>query len=334
MPLTKTIAVTPGDPAGVGPEVLLKALASPLPPDTRIVVVGPADFLNALLPRYAPSLRWEIITDAQSLSRSSTPILLLNNGTLSPSRATPGQPNDESAACTAANLDGAIDLAVQKKVHALVTGPVSKRSVQSLRPGFIGVTEYLGQQTHTRHPVMAFFSGPLRVALATTHVPLKKVPALLTADRIATTIKTGHEALQRFLGMNQPRIAVCGLNPHAGEGGLFGREEQTAIEPAIQLAKESGCACSGPYPADSLFHRAIRGEFDMVIAMYHDQGLGPVKTYSHTAVNVTLGLPFVRVSASHGTGYDIAGKGQADTDPMLQAIALAAQMGTPTAELF
>lgn len=171
-----------------------------------------------------------------------------------------------------------------------------------------------------------FVGDKLKVALVTRHIPLRKVLIALTIEKIFTTIKLSSEALIKFFGITYPKIAVAGLNPHSGEGGTLGKEEITTIIPAIEKAKKAGYNSTGPYPADTIFTRALKGEFDLVIAMYHDQGLIPVKMFSPDAVNVTVGLPFIRTSPSHGTAYDIAGKGVADPTSMINAINLAYKM--------
>ena len=263
------LAVTLGDPAGIGPEVVDKALKESY--DAELTVLG--------------------------------------------SRAGGGK---EALAA----IDQALDLALAKKIDGIVTAPVSKERIVKTGVPFIGHTEHLAARAGVKQPVMCFVAGPLRVALVTTHVSLRKLPAMITADRILGILRETSAGLRDFFGVLEPRLAVCGLNPHAGESGEFGREEIETIAPAIEAARKEGIKAEGPYAADTVWKRPC----DAIIAMYHDQGLGPIKAMHPDAVNVTLGLPFVRTSPDHGTAFDIAGKGVADPKPMIAAIRLAVEM--------
>jgi len=209
------------------------------------------------------------------------------------------------------------------EVDALVTAPVSKAAISALGIPFAGHTEYLGARAGVRRPVMMFAGDRFRVALATTHLPLRKVPALLTSEVILHTLVEFEAGLRSLFGVPEPRIAVAGLNPHAGEEGTLGTEEAERVAPAIASARERGIRCEGPFPADTLFRRE---RFDGLVALYHDQALPAVKTLDPLSVNVTLGLPFVRTSPDHGTAFDIAGRGIADPAPMRQAILLATRL--------
>jgi len=263
------LAVTLGDPGGIGPEVVDKALREPW--DADFTILG---------------------------SRS-------------------GGGKEALAA-----IDEAIDLALAKKVDGIVTAPVSKERIARTGVPFIGHTEHLAARAGVKQPVMLFVAGPLRVALVTTHVSLRKLPGMITAERILGILRETSTGLRERFGVAEPRLAVCGLNPHAGEGGEFGREEIETIAPAIDLARREGIRAEGPYAADTIWKRPCDG----IIAMYHDQGLGPIKAMHPDAVNVTLGLPFVRTSPDHGTAFDIAGKGIADPKPMIAAIRVALEM--------
>ena len=281
------VAITMGDPAGIGPEVAARAAADP-----RV--------LAACEPRL--------------YGRPS---------------GVSFQPGVLSAAAGRAAYDTivtAVDDAQKGRVNAIATAPVSKEAFRLAGLPWAGHTDLLAHLTGARDVAMLFYSDALRVVLATVHIPLAEVSQALTRESLEGTIAlTAHE-LPRF-GFARPRIAVAGLNPHAGEHGLFGREEQTVIAPAIASACERGITVSGPFPADTLFVRARRGEFDVVIACYHDQGLIPVKLVAFgQAVNVTLGLPIVRTSVDHGTAFDIAGKGVADPESMIAAVLLAAKL--------
>jgi len=211
-------------------------------------------------------------------------------------------------------------------VAAIATAPINKEALRLAGYPWNGHTDLLAHLTGTEHVAMMFYSDELRVVLATVHVPLTDVPRLLTQQVMEQTIALTARELPKFDKLH-PRIAVAGLNPHAGEHGLFGREEETAIAPAIARCRERGIEVSGPFPADTLFVRARKGEFDVVIACYHDQGLIPVKLVAFgRAVNVTLGLPIIRTSVDHGTAFDIAGKGVADSESMIAAVLLAARL--------
>lgn len=223
----------------------------------------------------------------------------------------------------------------QPLIDAIVTGPVSKEAISKSGFPFTGHTELLAKKTHTRRYVMMFCAGNLKVALATTHIPYKKLLLHLDTGRILDTIRITSDALKQYFGFYEPRIAVCGLNPHAGESGLMGREEKDIIQPAIEAARQDKVLCFGPLPADSVFHRAGNGEFDAVVALYHDQGIIPVKTVGfYEAVQVTLGLPVIRTSVAHGTAFDIAGRNIANPSSMIAAIKLAGQMIGHKAQLF
>jgi 4-hydroxythreonine-4-phosphate dehydrogenase len=271
------LAVTLGDPAGIGPEVVDKALLERH--DADLVVLG---------------------------SRS-------------------GGGKEALAA-----IDEAIDLALAKKVDGIVTAPVSKERIAKTGVPFVGHTEHLAARAGVKLPVMFFVAGPLRVALVTTHVSLRKLPAMITPDRVLGILRETSKGLRDFFGVLEPRLAVCGLNPHAGEAGEFGREEIEVIAPAVEAARKEGIKAEGPYAADTVWKRPC----DAIVAMYHDQGLGPIKAMHPDAVNVTLGLPFVRTSPDHGTAFDIAGKGIADPKPMVAAIRVAIEMCRARKSLF
>lgn len=282
--MQKTIAITCGDPAGIGPEIVAAALKSTLPNGYKFLVIG---------------------DDAENIKV--------------------GEPSKASAKCAVEYLDKAIELAAEHKAEAIVTAPLSKKAINDAGIDFIGQTEYIAAKTNSHNPVMLFVGDKLKVALVTRHIALKKVTLVLTQERIVSTLSVCAEGLRKYFGIISPTIAVCGLNPHAGEGGTFGREEINIIVPAIELAKSKGLNVMGPFPADTLFRKALKEKYDLILAMYHDQGLAPIKALGDS-VNVTLGLPFVRTSPDHGTAFDIAGKGVADHTSMIAAIKLACQM--------
>jgi 4-hydroxythreonine-4-phosphate dehydrogenase len=216
-------------------------------------------------------------------------------------------------------------------VHAIATAPINKEALALAGLPWRGHTEMLAQLTNARDVAMMFWSEKLRVVLATIHIPLVDVPASLTVDSVTGIIALTNRELPRF-GVARPRLALAGLNPHAGEHGVLGREEMDVLEPAIARSVREGVDISGPFPGDTVFLRAMRGEFDLVVAMYHDQGLIPVKLLGwEEAVNVTLGLPIIRTSVDHGTAFDIAGKDIADAGSMVQAVLLAAKLASTDA---
>jgi 4-hydroxythreonine-4-phosphate dehydrogenase len=308
------IAVTCGDPAGVGPEVALKALTGSIPPGVEPVLVGPQDVWRAsgsLLSRPPDLSLWQILH-------------------LSPAVETDwawGRPTPGSGTVAAQAVEAAARLALEGRVQAVVTAPLTKAGLRAANRPFPGHTEFLahlcGAAPH--RATMMLVGERLRVVLVTTHLPLAEVPGAVCCERVLRTIEAAHGGLSVDLGIPSPRIAVAALNPHAGEGGAFGTEERREIEPAVEQARASGIDATGPFPADSLFYRAAEGAFDAVVAMYHDQGLVALKLlHFHNGVNVTLGLPIVRTSPDHGTAFDIAGRGVARDDSFREAVRLAA----------
>jgi 4-hydroxythreonine-4-phosphate dehydrogenase len=271
------LAVTVGDPRGIGREVVEKALAQPL--DAEIRFVGKRETRNKLSDIEAGRVAGESIEEAARL-------------------------------------------ALRGEVDAIVTGPVHKLALHAAGYRYPGVTEMLAHLAGDVPVAMMLATGPLRVVLVTTHLPLKDVPAALTTDRVVTAGKIAAEGLRRWWGLTDPRLAVCALNPHAGEGGLFGDEDERVLRPAA-----AALGAAGPLPADTVFVRALRGEFDVVLAPYHDVGMTAVKVAGFgTGVNVTLGLPFIRTAPDHGTAFDIAGQGKADAGSMRAALELAARL--------
>ncbi len=308
------IGITLGDPNGIGPEVALKAaLGRRWPAQVRLVLVGS----EPLLRRQAKSLR---------LSLSKPNVSIWDPQPDLQPRARPGRVERDASAAAASWIRAAIAACMDGRLDAMVTGPISKEGFAKAGVHYPGHTELLAEQTGTRRFAMMLFGGPLRIILATRHVPIAQVADRLRTKEIVETICLAGEALP-WLGLRRRRLAVCGLNPHAGDGGKIGREEITKIAPAIQKARRRGFDIAGPIPADVVFHHALHGRFDAVIAMYHDQGLGPLKMLAFdVGVNVTLGLPIVRTSPDHGTAFDIAGKGIANPSSMIEAVRWAARL--------
>jgi 4-hydroxythreonine-4-phosphate dehydrogenase len=281
------VAITSGDPAGIGPEVAARAAA-----DARVLAAcDPVVYAPPAGATFAPGV---LSGDA---GRAAYDIIVR-----------------------------AVNDAQHGAVNAIATAPVNKEAFRLAGLPWNGHTDLLAHLTSSPHVAMLFYSEALRVVLATVHIALAEVPRALTAASLESTIDLTARELPRF-GIARPRIAVAGLNPHAGEHGLFGHEEDTAIRPAIEACRARGIEVSGPFPGDTVFVRARRGDFDVVVACYHDQGLIPIKLVAFgQAVNVTLGLPIVRTSVDHGTAFDIAGKGVADPESMITAVLLAARL--------
>lgn len=307
-----TIGITMGDAAGIGPEVVVKALADgSLTNICNCKVIGDRVHLE----RVAVSLGIDpgVLTDVCDLQNlpAETPI---------------GVDAAESGRAAAKNIVKAVELWRNGEIDAIATAPISKKAIQLGGYDFQGHTEFLASLTDTEQFAMSFFGGGLRVVLLSTHLSLRDAIELVRKDKLADLIKFSSRELSKLLGRNV-KIAVAGLNPHASEGGMFGREEADEIIPAINDCRSLGIDVSGPYSPDTIFLRCSKGEFDAVVALYHDQATIPVKSLAfNAAVNVTLGLPLIRTSVDHGTAYDIAGKGIAESASMTAAIRLAAEL--------
>jgi 4-hydroxythreonine-4-phosphate dehydrogenase len=321
------LGVSLGDVTGIGPEVTLKALALDTAKDeTKYVIIGDADRVLGLKRSLGLNLSLENYQGLEGRGR----LLLFNSAHESlPADLAPGAP--EAARAAVAWVRKGAELCLCGELDALVTAPVNKEAIVRSGLAFVGQTELLSELAGTRRTAMMLLgqddrSRWLRVALATTHLPLKKVSDALTTDKITTVIGLAARAC-RDLALGRARIGVCGLNPHAGEGGEMGTEEITTLAPAVQAARQQGIDVVGPMSADALFYYAYRGDYDAVVAMYHDQGLAPLKMVAfEQGINWTLGLPFIRTSPDHGTAYDIAGQGKANPSSMLAALRLAKQL--------
>jgi 4-hydroxythreonine-4-phosphate dehydrogenase len=296
----RRLAVTLGDPRGIGPEITRAALQLPL--DAAITVVGPDDLIEDIPAAH----RVGVGTWAQGAGDRPDHARTLRAGRLAGHA-----------------VEAAVRLALAGEVDAIVTAPANKHALHLAGFPYPGHTEWLAHLCGDVPVAMMLASERLRVVLVTTHVALRDVPALLTTERIVKVARTTGRALRDWWGIAEPRLALCALNPHAGESGLFGDEEIRVLRPAAEAAH-----LAGPYPADTVFVRAMRGEFDAVLAPYHDVGMTAIKVASFgEAVNVTLGLPFPRTSPDHGTAFDIAGTGSAEAGSMRRALELAAQLG-------
>ncbi|MFH1703180.1 MAG: 4-hydroxythreonine-4-phosphate dehydrogenase PdxA [Nitrospirota bacterium] len=323
----KRLAITMGDPGGVGPEIIVKALSFASMNDcSSIVVIGDRTPLEEALRLLKEPAKLRIIKSPEesNLTFLGRAIDLIDMGVIKKFKK--GRPTAEGGRASVLYIKRAVVLALEKQVDGIVTAPISKESWKIAGFKWPGHTEMLAELTYTKDYAMMLIGGKLKVILVTIHTPLKNVPALITRDRILKTIRLTKKACH-MLGIKRPRIAVAGLNPHAGETGLFGDEEIREIIPSIKKAEREGIQVSGPHPPDTVFHKAYKGEFDIIVCMYHDQGLIPLKMVAFDeGVNVTVGLPFIRTSPDHGTAYDIAWKGIANPSSMIQAIKLASTL--------
>jgi 4-hydroxythreonine-4-phosphate dehydrogenase len=320
------IGITMGDPAGIGPEVVLKA-ASVKPLSCRPVVLGDLMTLTETAGRLRSQLTLVSWQPGIQLPAEPDELPVLSLSQLSAESRIPGRPTAAGGEASYQYVEAGVRFALQNAIQGLVTAPISKAMWHAAGRSYPGHTELLATLTGSPEVRMMLVGSRLRVILVTTHIALSQVPAALSRERILKTITLAAAHLSRFHGLAQPRLAVAGLNPHAGEAGAFGDEEAHSIAPAVQQAQSQGLAVAGPFPADSVFVRAVRGGFDGVICLYHDQGLIPFKLLSwEEGVNVTIGLPIVRTSPDHGTAFDIAGQGRADPRSMSAAISLAAEM--------
>jgi len=294
------IGVTMGDPAGIGPEICAKALTS-----SEVTSVASC----------------VVIGDRRWLPKNLKVIDLHN---ADPAKIKTGQVSKAAGQAAFEYIERAIQLAKDGAIDAIATGPINKEAIHKAGHKFDGHTEILAAYTNTKEYAMMFVSDKLWVILVTTHMPLSAVSKSLTKQKVLKTIKLAHETLSKLRG-RKPRIGVAGLNPHAGENGLFGREEIKIIAPAVAEAKKLGIDANGPISPDAIFYLANAGMYDLVVAMYHDQGLIPLKLLSfNRSVNVTVGLPIIRTSVDHGTGFDIVGKGWANPQSLIEAIQVAA----------
>lgn len=323
------IAITTGEPAGVGPELTARALADAATrwPDARFTVLGDASLIAARAA--AVGLDWTRMTAAGGGAHvADAHVAVAHRALAAPAEA--GKLNPANGRYVLDLLDAAIDGALAGEYDAIVTAPLQKSTINDAGVPFTGHTEYLAERTRTPHVVMMLAGTgerPLRVALATTHLPLRDVSAALTIDGLADTLSIIDRDLRGSFGLAAPRILVTGLNPHAGEHGYLGREEIDVIEPALEGARAAGIDARGPYPADTLFQPRYLEHADCVLAMFHDQGL-PVLKYATfgEGINVTLGLPIIRTSVDHGTALDLAGTGRADPGSLVAAIDTAVTM--------
>jgi 4-hydroxythreonine-4-phosphate dehydrogenase len=332
------LGVTMGDPAGVGPEIIARAAVEPaVRRDSRAVVIGDASTMRAALSLVASPLTLHAVTRVADCCWAEDTLEVLDHANVDMATLPRAEVSAPAGRAAYEYIERAVALAQTGEIHGIVTAPINKEALAAAGMPHTGHTEILARLSNTANFAMLLMGHDLRVIHVTTHVALRRVPDLVTRDRVLTTIRLARRTMDS-LGRRDARIAVAGLNPHAGEDGLFGDEEKTAIVPAIEAARAEGATVIGPLPADTLFSRARGGEFDIVVAMYHDQGHIPVKTVGFTyddakhrwtglsGVNVTVGLPFLRVSVDHGTAFDRAWKGMANPESMIEAIDVAVRM--------
>lgn len=329
---TGPLALTLGDPAGIGPEIIVKAWAQLRHTGPAFLVVGDSQSLASASGSGASIVRRVISPDeAARVFPDAIPVLDI------PLRAPviSGQPNATAAKSVIAWIETAVGLALSGQVCGIVTAPISKAPLYEAGFAFPGHTEFLGELTQAtnfdgaRGPIMMLAVPGLRTTLVTVHEPIAKLPSVLNIEKVVNAGLVTAQALRRDFGIEAPRLAVAGLNPHAGESGTIGREEHDIIEPAVRALRDLGVDATGPTPADSLFPEEMRARYDAALCMYHDQALIPVKMLDFWGgVNVTLGLPIVRTSPDHGTAFDIAGRGLARADSLIAALRMADEIAT------
>jgi 4-hydroxythreonine-4-phosphate dehydrogenase len=332
------LGITMGDPAGVGPEITAKALARPdVTASCKAVLIGDRSVMAATLDMLRSPLALHAVTRVADCAFAAGTLECLDLAKVDAATLLKGAVSPEAGRAAYAYIETGVRLCQAKEIDAIVTAPINKEALAAAGLQHSGHTEILAALSGTKDFAMLLMGKELKVIHVTTHVALRRVPDLVTRERVLRVIQLA-QATMNFLGERRPRIAVCGLNPHAGEDGLFGDEEKSQILPAVEAARREGLDVYGPLPADTLFSRARGGEFHIVVAMYHDQGHVPVKTLGFTydetkgtwtglsGVNVTIGLPFLRVSVDHGTAFDRAWKGIANPESMVEAIDVAVRM--------
>ncbi len=326
MKSSRILGVSLGDPNGIGPEIAIRVGLGPLPAGVRLVLIGARGVADRECARLGLAPLPSADPMSASPSRPQPRLSLWDPAPRLQPREALGRVRKDAALAAAAWIEAGIRGCLAGALDGLVTAPINKEGFLLAGLPYPGHTELLAAHSASPRFGMMLLGGPLRVMLATRHLPLRRVPDALTPDVVGEAIELAGEGLN-WLGIDQPRIAVCGLNPHAGDGGALGHEEAETIAPAVARVRRRhrGWRVEGPLSADTVFHFAARGGYDAVVAMYHDQGLAPLKTLAFDrGVNLTLGLPFVRTSPDHGTAYGLAGTGKASTRSMREAIRLAA----------
>lgn len=322
------LGITMGDPAGIGPEVIAKALAgATVRRRCRPLVIGSFPVMQQAVKSLKLKMNVIRMEGHETVPPRSNHLAVLDPLDHPLGRFPRGVAAPETGAASVLFIKKAVELAQLGCIDGIVTAPINKEAINMAGCHFPGHTELLADLTKTQESGMMIIGGPLRIMFVTTHVSIKELPSLLTQDKIEKAIRLAHLALRDLFGIKKPRVGVAALNPHAGEHGLFGDEEAQVILPAARAAQARGIRASDPLPADTLFGKAARGDYDGVVALYHDQGLIPLKLVAFgTCVNLTVGLPIIRTSVDHGTAFDIVGKGIADPGSLVEAITLAAKL--------
>ncbi len=318
------IAVTMGDPAGIGPEIIVKGLQS-LPDNCHILIIGDGTHLKKVASKLSSNLNFTPVNSVAEAKVLKNQIAVFDLKNV-PDNLTYGKSSAEGGQASVDYIKRAVDLAISQDVQAITTAPINKNSMHLAGFKYPGHTELLADLTNTPEVALMLAGKNLRVVLTTTHVALEQVKSLITREKVEKTIRLTDHWLKQ-IGIDNPKLAVTGLNPHSGDGGIFGNEEKDIIQPAIESSQNIQIDVKGPFSADALFGRINDYQFDAVITMYHDQGMIPIKMASMGhAVNITLGLPIIRTSVDHGTAFDIAGKGEASPNSLLEAINVATQL--------
>jgi len=324
------IGITMGDPTGIGPEVIVKSYReSKVLKECIPVVLGDVNVIKKTVSDLHVKLDVKMISvdDIKSLKPGGKTIYVIKLSNFDPMRLKIGRPDKIAGKMMITYVKEAVRLAMKNTINAIVTAPISKVAINNAGFSYPGHTELLAEITRTEDYCMMLVGKKLKISLVTTHLPVREIPNMITPGMVFKTVKLTYEALVNYFNMKNPRIAVVALNPHAGEDGLFGVEEKELIVPGIKKAESMGIQVFGPLPADTAFHFAYKGKYDVVVGIYHDQALIPIKMINFDdSVNVTLGLPIIRTSVDHGTAYDIAGKGIANSESMTLAIILATKM--------
>jgi len=322
------IGITMGDPTGIGPEILVKALSrKELFQSCRPIVFGDREVLLNTIKRLGLDTLVEVFEKRPEDGYLPQKIFLYPLSQLNVASLQFGKPDRKCGEAMVKYIEEAVQWVQGGKLDAITTCPINKQAINVAGYAFSGHTELLAHLVQASSVAMMFLGSKWKVVLVTTHLPLKEVSKWITSNRVLSAIRMTDEGLKKYFGITHPKIAVLGLNPHCGEEGLLGEEEKMEILPAIEVGRSIGMEVEGPFPADSFFDLSGRYTFDAVISMYHDQGLIPIKMCDfNEAVNFTLGLPFIRTSVGHGTAYDIAGRGLADPNNLLRAVSMAAKL--------
>ena len=319
------IGITMGDPVGIGPEIIVSALKDPLIYELcRPLVIGDVNIMKSAVKLKKSSAMLFSAASPEKGTYTHGTIDILSLSELSGKNAVPASPDAKTGSAMLSYITKAVDLAVDKKIAAMVTCPITKTAMKMAGSKFHGHTELIAERTGTKDYAMMLAGDKLKVVLVTIHIPLSEVPQKITKEKIVKTIRITGNSLKNRFKIKSPVIAVAGLNPHAGEDSMFGTEEKEIIAPAVQQARDEGFNAAGPFPPDTLFYHAAKGKYHGVVCMYHDQGLIPFKMiHFNDGVNTTLGLPIIRTSVDHGTAYDIAWKGVADASSLTASIKMA-----------